>query len=185
MSTTTGAVAIRAREMEQAVMDLRRKGYSYSQISDRLTAGGRPISTQGCWKAAKKALSRVIADTNESVEEQRTIDVQRCDALITAHWSNAMMADDKSTNCIVRLMDRRAALLGLDTPRVIKVEDDRETIDDQLARLAERLKTVNAGREVPITVEIDGTTQSVGTGRRVAQLVDPSGSRLGQDEDRG
>jgi hypothetical protein len=56
----------------------------------------------------------------QPADELREQELDRIDRLQLAAWPNAMKGDTKSIMTIVKLMERRARLLGLDTP--IKIE---------------------------------------------------------------
>lgn len=191
----TEARAIISRERELQCLDLKRSGHSFREIGLALD-----ITEQGASKAFKRAMNRTIVKTAETVEEIKATELARLDGLIKAHWPFAVGAvedpkrpgsmlapDPVRAGVIFRAMERRSALLGLDAPRVIKIDEDKEDIDDQITELLRRLKlgVIESTGEVPVTVEIDCTAQSVDPLRRMGELALHGRPGLGQDQDRG
>jgi hypothetical protein len=99
-----------------------------------------------------------------------------------------MKGDTRAILTIIRLMERRAKLLGLDKPIKIEQEittwDGNDTIDRAVRELAALLTADNAisASESPMA-ELVSESQSVATGIELENLVDSLGSRVGQDED--
>jgi hypothetical protein len=50
----------------------------------------------------------------ESTEELRDLELRRLDALQVAHWDRAMEGDSRATEIVLKVMARRARLLGRD-----------------------------------------------------------------------
>jgi len=90
-------------------LDLRKAGLTYQAIGDRLG-----ISRQAAHKLVKAAVDAVKADSAESASDLIAIESQRLDHMQVALWSSAMKGDPKSIDRILRIMERRARLLGLD-----------------------------------------------------------------------
>lgn len=96
-------------ERERQALDLRRAGITYDVIASRLGYTNR--------SAAKKAVMRGIARTlQESADELRTVEADRLDRMQAAAWTGAMRGDDKALVTVLKIMERRARLLGLDAP---------------------------------------------------------------------
>lgn len=93
-----------ARALEQ-----RAAGWSLQRIAE---AGG--------WRsrqAVHDALSRALAATlSEPAEAARQLDVERLDALIAGHFPPAISGDPIAAGIVLRTLERRARLLGLDEP---------------------------------------------------------------------
>lgn len=92
----------RARSVELAG-----EGFSYEYIACAVGFANRGTA----WKAVQKALSHRTA---EAVEELRTLEVDRLDALQVALWSRALDGDLPAVNAIVKIIRERVRLLGLD-----------------------------------------------------------------------
>jgi len=100
----------RARCVELALA-----GHSYAEIA--LQVGYQNRGT--AWRAVQDSLNSRIAG---AVEEYRELELARLDALQAAHWPQAVAGSVRSADLVLRVIDRRIKLLGLDQPRM---EDDR------------------------------------------------------------
>lgn len=108
---------------KQAVM-MRIAGATFEQIAERLG-----ITAQSAYGLVSRALEKTRAQTAESAETLRQMEIQRLDAMQAAIWSDAMKGDEQKIDRLLKIQTRRAALLGLDAPtkqemfaRVEKVE---------------------------------------------------------------
>jgi hypothetical protein len=168
-------------DREIKVLEARRAGLTWDQIAQRVGYA----DASGAYLAYKRAIKRTM---QQPADELRTAELDRIDRLQLAVWSNAMKGDTKSVLTIIRLMERRAKLLGLDMP--IKIEQDitswegGDSIDRAVRDLATLLTTNYAisASESPMAEHI-GETESIATGIELENLVDLIGSRVGQDED--
>lgn len=128
---TTAPRRLITATLERDAIKLRIKGKSYEAIGDEL----------GCDPGtAMDAVERVLLRTRNKADEQaemaRSIEVRRCDAIIESFWERAtdpgcaevkVPADneqgyraydgqDKAADRLLKAMERRAKLLGLDAP---------------------------------------------------------------------
>lgn len=106
----TSANAINAAEKQRRALDLRKTGATYEQIADALGYAG-PSSAA---KAIKTAIARI---TREAAEDVRTLEVERLDSMLRYQWPAVTKGHVRSTEVALRIMERRAALLGLDAPK--------------------------------------------------------------------
>lgn len=100
---------VRAQTLHKrtAAVRLLLDGLSYEEIAATLGYANR----SGAWKAVTAALR---SEQSASVEEYRDMEVARLDALQAAHWNAAVSGDAKAAALIVRIIDQRIRLLGLD-----------------------------------------------------------------------
>jgi len=122
---------------------LRRTGLGYVEIGNRL---GIPKST--AYDSVMRALADAIENRREQAESLRQLEVERLDEMLAAIYSLAIgvKADGTRTrpnpalfDRVLRLMERRARLLGLDAPAkvsIIKPEDLDAMTDEELAAVA-------------------------------------------------
>ena len=96
-------------------VELALAGHSYEEIA--LEVGYQNRGT--AWRAVQESLNSRIA---EAVEEYRELELARLDALQAAHWPQAVAGSVRSADLVLRVIDRRIKLLGLDQTRT---EDDR------------------------------------------------------------
>lgn len=83
------------------------EGFSYEEIARQVGFTNRGSAH----RAVRKALAERQA---EDIDTLRALEADRLDALQAAHWDLAMAGDPGATNSILRVMERRARLFGLD-----------------------------------------------------------------------
>ena len=101
-----------------------------------------------------------------------------------------MQGDNSAIATVLRIMERRAKLLGLDMPvkiaQDVTVWDGGDSIDRAVRELAELLRENSADSAVESPMAGDtGEIESATTDDTLASVDDPVGARVGQDEDRG
>jgi AraC-like DNA-binding protein len=168
-------------DKEIKVLELRRVGLTWVRIAEEV---GYADHT-GAYAAYKRAIKRTM---QQPADELRSQELDRIDRLQVAIWPAAMKGDTRAVLTIVRLMERRAKLTGLDMP--IKIEQDVTTwtggdsIDRavrDLAALLTRNDAVGSGEGA--MAEHISETEPVTTQHELENLVDSIGSRVGQDSD--
>jgi len=98
--------AARAQWRRARAVELALDGKSYDFIAREIG-----VSSRGnAWRTVQKALNdRVVA----GVDELRELECDRLDALQVAVWAKAEQGDLKAIETVLKIMDRRARLLGL------------------------------------------------------------------------
>jgi len=168
-------------DREIKVLDLRRAGLTWQRIAEEV---GYADHT-GAYAAYKRAIKRTM---QQPADELRTQEVDRLDRLQVAVWPSAMKGDTRAVLTIIRLMERRARLLGLDKPIKIEQEittwDGDDSIDRAVRELAALLTRddANSTGESAMAEPIS-ESESVTARDNLENLADPVGSRVGQDED--
>ena len=102
---------------EVQVLEYRRDGLTFEAIKDLMPRFSQRGSVH---RAYGRALARVV---KEPAEEARELDRIRLDALLAAVWPKAMDGDLDAVASALRVLARRAKLLGLDLPT--RAEQDR------------------------------------------------------------
>lgn len=93
-------------ETERKTLELRRAGVSFPQIATQLQT---PESTiRGAYK---RAMTRTLI---EPAADIRDLEADRLDRLQAAIWAKAMQGNLLAVDRVLRIMERRAELLGLD-----------------------------------------------------------------------
>jgi hypothetical protein len=105
----TNAVAIEAKERAGTALRLRKEGRTYAEIAE--LAGYNTISA--AFDAVRREMARV---TKEPAAELIQLEAERLDTLFRAHYRAAVAGDVKATLTCLKIMERRARLLGLDAP---------------------------------------------------------------------
>lgn len=100
---------LNAVDKQVRALELRKAGLTLEQIANELGYA----SKSGAAKALSAALQKTI---QEPADELRTLESQRLDALLHSLWNNALSGDTRAIDTCLRVMDRRAKLLGLDAP---------------------------------------------------------------------
>ncbi len=117
----------RTNSRRQQALELRLAGAPYRLIADRLG-----VSLPVAWKHTQAALQQA---PHEPVQELRQIELARLDRLQTAHWPQALGGSADATDRVLKIMDRRARLLGLDQVggnRAIPVPEEQHSALDAL-----------------------------------------------------
>lgn len=119
-------------DRERQVVSLRRRGLTWQDIADKTGYS----SPSGASEAYYRASYRVVS---EEVEAIRELENDRLDLLFSAVWEQALAGDYKATDTCLKIMCRRAKLLGLDAPVRQKIEItptyDKSTIEEELQRI--------------------------------------------------
>lgn len=96
-------------------LELRKAGVSYQKIAETLGYA----HASGAHQAVESALKRTLQDP---ADEVRKLEIERLDAMLMALWPNVKNGQYKANEVAIRLMERRAKLLGLDAPTKQQVE---------------------------------------------------------------
>jgi len=121
--TNVGAAAKtsprRVRTTEQTIkaLDLRKKGFTYTQISEKL-------------KCARSTACRYVLSELENLADQcreeagqvRDLELQRLDELYLVAWKAISEGSETAIDRCLRIMERRAKLLGLDAAEKVDVK---------------------------------------------------------------
>lgn len=101
-------------------VQLRRAGLGYDAIAK---ACGYP-NPGNAYRAVQKALRDTL---KEAADELRTLEIQRVDGLFLAVWPYAIKGDDlEAVQTCLKVMARRAKMLGLDAPIKAEVDNKHE-----------------------------------------------------------
>ncbi len=151
MSGTNNTGALAAEQMKKAsrlesVVVARMAGKSYRKIATEL---GIPAST--AHEYATEALNAYRETARERAGQLVELEQQRLDAIQAANWANAMQGSKTAADTVLRVMERRAKLLGLDAPTKIAPTDPSgdnpylAASDDELRALAAKVAAGAAG----------------------------------------
>jgi hypothetical protein len=149
MGRPGGKVSPRVAELtvnQQRALDLRRE---HKTIQDIATELGVPRSTAYDWLCG--ALERSDEAMAAKAGAHRELEAQRIDALMRSLWPEALAPGKDRlavVDRVVKLMDQRAKLLGLNLPPQPDAEADalkRERLEAEIRLLRARAAQVNAG----------------------------------------
>mgnify|MGYP000884396735 CR=1 FL=1 len=129
------------RDRRLQALELRKSGATFEQIG---TALG--VAKGSAYKMVAKALrEREIPH----VDELRKLEAERLDSLQFNLWTRARNGELGAIDRVVKILERRAKLLGLDVDRLevggpgggaipVKLEDARDSLAARIAAIAER-----------------------------------------------
>jgi AraC-like DNA-binding protein len=164
---------------EAKVLELRRAGFTFQRIAEEVGYA----TPSGAQRALERIMTRNIP---QAPEEFRWQELDRLDRMQVALWPRAMKGDDRAIGTIIRLMERRARLVGIDAPQRIQAEvvnyDGTRDIDGDIERIVNLIRGVDSSQPL----EVEGGTSESGTVTTAGELEDLAlhgGSRSGQDED--
>jgi hypothetical protein len=142
------------RRRDARVYELRIQGNTFEQIASEVGYSG----PSGAWQAHQRIKSEWIF---ESIDEARQLELMRLDELQVAVWDRAINGDLPAAHCVLKIMDRRAKLLGLDKPEKIDVNKwdiNAEDLDAEVERIVniinEREDQFMARREAEVRKEM-------------------------------
>ena len=105
---TTSALRIAHAERRTQYLNLRKAGYTYERIGAQFG-----VSRQAVCDVVVRALKSQQA---ESVGDLRALENERLDDMLRAIYAQAVKGDTGAIDRILRIMERRAKLWGLDAP---------------------------------------------------------------------
>jgi len=112
------------RERAVKALDLRIAGATYRQIGAQLD-----VSEYTAYHDVQDELGRLDATLKEKAERLRDLEARRLDALTVSLHAGIRAGDPRAVLAMVRVMDRRAKLFGLDAPtRIAGPEGDPVTV---------------------------------------------------------
>jgi hypothetical protein len=105
-----------AAQRRARVVELRLDGHPLREIAEEVG-----ISIGRCSQILRRELETINAENRERTETHRNLELARLDAMQHALWARAVPEGDaepsfRAATLIVRIMERRARLLGLDAP---------------------------------------------------------------------
>jgi transcriptional regulator len=121
------------REIE--VVKLRRGGLTWDLIAERIGYKSASAAHAAYQRAAKRAVQ-------DDIDAIRQIENERLDIAQSAIWGKVLAGELSAVQTLIRLMERRAKLLGLDQPIRQQIEVttyDGDTIDAEVRKLVELL----------------------------------------------
>jgi hypothetical protein len=124
-------------DKERKALELRRAGTSYDEIAVALGYA----KGAGAWNAVQRAMKRTLRESG--ADEVRDQELDRLDRLQRAVWVRALQGDLPAVGAVLRIMERRSKMLGLDAPITanIAVEHfDGQTVDAEVQRIIATLQ---------------------------------------------
>lgn len=99
----------RGQETKYRAVELRKAGATYQQIGDQLG-----ITKQSAHEAVTAAMRETAQATAETAADVIQLELARLDQMLTGLWGQARQGVPVAVDRVLRIMERRARLLGLD-----------------------------------------------------------------------
>ncbi|MBA8886149.1 hypothetical protein FHW12_000340 [Dokdonella fugitiva] len=112
---STAPETIACRERNAKALQLRKEGMNFEDIARECGFTSR----QRAHEAVTAEIKRI---TREPAEDVLVLELERLDAMFTTPYLNAQAGDLNAINACLRIMDRRAALLGIDAPKKVEAK---------------------------------------------------------------
>lgn len=97
--------------------DLRITGMSYRNIGSELN-----VSHQTAFTDVLAVMEEIREETRKEARHYRDLDLKRLDELQGAAWPKAIEGNQQAILNVMRIMERRAKLLGIDAPIKVDIE---------------------------------------------------------------
>lgn len=153
--TNTGSTFARSAQKQERMrqaFELRKAGVSYDDIAVRLGYKSR----SGAYNAVKSVLDSV---TQETSKELQTLHSERLNTMLMVAYRNAQQGDLRAIDTVLRIMERQAAMTGIDAPKetttthhVLFVGGDEQ---DYIAALQEAALNQKALESGPLPDDIE------------------------------
>ena len=135
---------------EREIVEWRIEGLTWRQIAERVG-----MSPAGTLKAYNRAMVKTL---KPATDELRELELDRLDTLQQTYWQPAVAGNMRAADFILKVIDKRAKLLGLDAPTKIQAEvvtydgSDLDREVDAIARIIDAQRTITADGSEQYTV---------------------------------
>jgi hypothetical protein len=126
-SNATSARKTRSLELQRKALELRRMGKGYREIGAALGIGRSQAH-----RLVEAGLEDVKEQIDAEASELKAVELSRLDGMLSGLWADARSGNFAAVDRVLRIMERRAKLLGLDAPvKVAQTTKDGEDREDQ------------------------------------------------------
>jgi len=115
----TSVRRIKTTEKTLKALDLRKKGFSYTQIGTKLGC-----ARQTACRYVLSELENLADQCREEAGQVRDLELQRLDELYLVAWKAIADGSETAIDRCLRIMERRAKLLGLDAAEKVEHSGD-------------------------------------------------------------
>lgn len=109
---------VQARVNERQALELRLQGFSYADIASALG-----VTVETARETIKRVLSRMAETTAEDALEVRSLELERLDQMLVKLQDQITKGSEKAIETALRIQERRARLLGLDSPKKLELDN--------------------------------------------------------------
>ena len=140
---------LKAKDRKLRALELRLSGETFNSIAEKLGYA----SMSGAHKAVQSALKKTL---QQPADEVRKMELERLDALLSAMWPHRHKPE--YLDRILRVMERRAKLLGLDAAVKQDITTNGESLNnDKRTEILRKLDSIATARDTAGTA---GTTNA-------------------------
>lgn len=171
----TSPATIQTRERERQALELRKAGVTYDVIAQKLGYKGKGTAYEAVMRALKYAVQ-------PDATEYLNLELSRLDDMTKAVWADARQGDAKAIDQVLKIMDRRAKYLGLDTNEK-RFADAVEKIADSSQAQAVFLYTImnNVLNQLDLTDEQRGLAPAIIM--RQLEAIEPGDNQKAYEDD--
>ena len=167
--------AVNKEQLEKrrlAELEMRLAGVQYRQIAEHFG-----VDVHTAWDDIQWAMQPTRNTLDEVGEKARRLDLWRLDRLLRALWPRAVGAratspDDFAVDRVLKILDRRARLLGLDAPSQHEMVGDTEIVLQVVGTDVRRVDTSATGEKAAL---VAGTEETGASEEVVADGPDTEG----------
>lgn len=109
--TKTSRVRMMSREHQASALEYRRAGLSFREVAQRVG-----LSKSQVRRLIVDAMDETVRHIASEANLLRAEEIDRLDAMLAGIWLDARRGDHTAINSVLKIMERRARLLGLDAP---------------------------------------------------------------------
>ena len=142
-------------ERRAYVFQLRKAGATYDAIAqaaiDKFGADALPAGydCRYAWKDIKRELDRLRGEIADAANDIIELETQRLDAMLTVLWPQVAKGNQGAVDRVLRIMERRSKLLGLDKPEKHDVTSAGKALVTDFTKLTlEQLETIAKGGDI-------------------------------------
>lgn len=121
--SAAGPERVAAAQHERDAVAMRLAGATFRQIGEKIG-----VHESSAAKMVKRVMARTRAVADEDAEELRRVESERLDAMQLAVWPQATKGHLGAVDRVLRIMQRRASLFGLDAPPRAAVDEHGESV---------------------------------------------------------
>jgi len=121
-SPNTAEKLLETQQRRREVLQLKEAGATYEAIADALLQRHGAEALPNGWdrryayKDLQRELEKLQAENREAAENVRRVELRRLDRMLRGLWKDATEGDTQAIRAALKIMKRRADLLGLDAP---------------------------------------------------------------------
>lgn len=112
---STSQAALSAAERQRLALEMRIAGHTFEAIAIELGYS----HARGAKKAVDAGLRKTL---QEPADQLRDLEVARMDVMLNSIWPRVLKGEPRAIEVAIKVLERRARLLGLDAPQKINIE---------------------------------------------------------------